>query len=79
MGVLCFYLCFVVQYLCLFILKRKIELVSLLLLSYGCLVTVMFCDFLRVRWVGLWCVIVVFPDHTHLLFGVSSPKRVTTH
>ena len=22
-----------------------------------------------VPWVGLWCVIMVFPDHTHLLFG----------
>ena len=22
-----------------------------------------------VPWVGLQCVIVVFPDHTHLLFG----------
>ena len=28
----------------------------------------MFCDFLTVPWVGLRCVIVVFPDHTHLLF-----------
>ena len=24
--------------------------------------------FLEVPWVGLQCVIVVFPDHTHLLF-----------
>ena len=41
----------------------------LLLLSYGCLVTVnVLWLFLRVSWVGLQCVIVVFPDHTHLLF-----------
>ena len=25
-------------------------------------------------WVGLQCVIVVFPDHTHLLFMASEPK-----
>ena len=24
--------------------------------------------FVAVPWVGLWCVIVVFPDHTYLLF-----------
>ena len=28
----------------------------------------MFCGLLTVQWVGLHCVIVVFPDHTHLLF-----------
>ena len=26
--------------------------------------------FLMVPWVGLQCVIVVFPDHSHLLFGL---------
>ena len=26
--------------------------------------------FLTVLWVGLQCVIVVFPDHTHLLFDI---------
>ena len=30
----------------------------------------MFLDFLTVSWVGLQCVIVVFADHTRLLFGV---------
>ena len=40
-----------------------------LLLSYRCLVTLnVLCLFLAVPWVGLWCVIVVFPVHTHLLF-----------
>ena len=48
------------------ILKRKRELVALLLLSYGYLVTVnvqwLFLMMLRV---GLESIIVVFPDHTH--------------
>ena len=50
------------------ILKRKRKLVDLLLLSYRCLVTVNALRlFLTVPWVGLHCLIVVFPDHTHLL------------
>ena len=28
--------------------------------------------FLAVRWVGLWCVIVLFPDYTHLLSSLLS-------
>ena len=28
----------------------------------------MFCESSSLPWVGLLCVIVVFPDHTHLLF-----------
>ena len=50
------------------ILTRKRELVALLLLSFICLVTVKslwMC--LMVPWVCLPCVIVVFPDQTHLL------------
>ena len=51
------------------ILKRKRELDVLHVLSYGCLVTVfVLWLFIMVPWVGLQCVIVVFPDHTHLLF-----------
>ena len=51
------------------ILKRKRELVALLLLSYRCLVTVnVLWLFLTVPWVGLQHVIAVFPHHTHLLF-----------
>ena len=47
----------------------KRELVALLLLSYGCLATVNVLRlFLTVPWVGLCCVIVVFPDHSQLLF-----------
>ena len=42
------------------ILTRKKELVALILLSFGCLVTVLLWLFLMVPWVGLQCVIVVF-------------------
>ena len=54
------------------ILKRKRELVALLLLSYRCLVIVnVLWLFLKMPLVGLQCVIVVFPYHTHLLFMVD--------
>ena len=53
------------------ILKRKRALVALLLVSNRCIVII------NVLWlvltmpsVGLQCVIMVFPDHTHLLFFV---------
>ena len=50
-------------------LKRKRKLFALLLLSYRCIVTTnVLWLFLTVPWVGLQCVIVVRPDHTHLLF-----------
>ena len=53
------------------ILKRKRKLVALLLLSYRCIVTInVLWLFLMVLWVGLQCVIVVFPDHAHLLFNM---------
>ena len=41
-------------------------MVSLLKMSSWCLVTVLSL-FLAVLWVGLQCVIVVLPNHTHLL------------
>ena len=51
------------------ILKRKRSPVALLLLSYRCIVTLnVLWLFFTVPWVDLQCVIVVFPDHTHLLF-----------
>ena len=47
-------------------------MVTLLLLSFGYLVTVnVLWLFLTVQWVGLQFVIVIFPDHTHLLFGFA--------
>ena len=47
-------------------------MVALLLLSLRCLVkgNVLWL-FLRVRWVGLQCVIVIFPDHSHLHFSTG--------
>ena len=49
---------------------RERELVALQLLSYGCPFTVnVMWLFLTVPWVGLQCVIGVFPNHTHLRFG----------
>ena len=35
----------------------------------------MFCDFLMVMWVGLYCVIVAFPDHTHFFIMFVSLIR----
>ena len=74
----CVFLCLVCITLCHFwfeiILKRKRELVALLLLSYECLVTVGYYVlwlFLTVPWVGLQCVIVVFPDHTYFFYLVA--------
>ena len=49
------------------ILMGKRELVALLSLSSWCLVIVVWL-FLAVPWVSLQFFIVVFPDHTHLLF-----------
>ena len=54
------------------ILKRKRKLVALLLLSCRCIVNVnVLWLFLAVPFVGLQCVVVVFPDHTHLLFYIE--------
>ena len=50
------------------ILMGKRELVALLNLASGCLVMVEWL-FLAVLWSCLWLVIVVFPDHTYLLFS----------
>ena len=49
----------------------KRELVALLNLASGCLVMVKWL-FLTVLWGCLWLVIVVFPDHTYLLFFMLS-------
>ena len=57
------------------ILIGKIGLVALLCLSSQCLVTVIVLVlwlFLTMPRVCLQCVIVVFPDHTHLLFFLFS-------
>ena len=61
------------------ILIGKRELVALLSLFSWCLVMVVWL-FLAVRWVCLRFVIVVFSDHTHLLFltklGASSGSKM---
>ena len=58
------------------ILKRKRKLVALLLLYYRCIVTInVQWLFHAVQWIGLQCVIVIFPDHTHLLFGTQRRPR----
>ena len=49
--------------------KRDRELLALLCLSAWCLVIVVWL-FLAVPWVCLQFVIVVNPDHTHLLFPI---------
>ena len=77
MGTLCLTL-FCYTLLCVhsrfaIILKRKRKLVALLLLSYICIVTInVMWLFLAVPWVGLQYVVVVVPDHTHLLFKNTS-------
>ena len=53
-------------------LKRKRKLVALLLLSHSCIVTInVLWLFLMLPWVGMQCMIVVFPDHTYILFKLS--------
>ena len=64
------------------ILMGKRELVALLSLSSLCLVMVVWL-FLAVPWVCLRFVIVVFPDHAHLLFlnlsSIYTPSTITVH
>ena len=52
------------------ILMGKRELFALLSLSSWCLVIVVWL-FLAMPWVCLQLVIVVFPDHTHLLYTMT--------
>ena len=52
------------------ILKRRRKPVASLLLPHRCIVTINVQWFsLTVPWVGLQYMIVMFPDHTRLLFG----------
>ena len=55
------------------ILMGKRELVDLLSSSSWCLVMVVW-HFLAVSWACLRFVIVVFPDHTYLLFCINTPS-----
>ena len=68
--------CFGIHYFASFLVLHHLEKeVVLLLLSYGCLAAVnVLWLFLTAPWVGLHCVVVVFPYHTHLFFiGHSVP------
>ena len=52
-------------------------MVTFLYLSFWCLVTVNgMWFFLMVPLVGLYCVIVVFPGHTHLLFHMRIKENM---
>ena len=58
------------------ILTRKRKLIDFLLLAYICLVTVnILWFFLRVPWVGLQCVIVVYPDYSYSVFDPLTQSR----
>ena len=57
------------------ILMGKRELVAVLDLSSWCLMMVELL-FLAVPWGCLWCVIVVFPDHTDLLFFIKKTNVI---
>ena len=73
-GVLCLYSFYFVSILVLQEEERK--RVALLLLSYICHVTVnVLWLFLALPLDGLQCVIVVFPDHTYLLFSRFSETQ----
>ena len=71
-GVLCLSLFFMHYFV--FILdcnhlEKEGKRVILLFLSYRCIITInVLWFFLTVPWVGLPSVIVIFPDHSHLLF-----------
>ena len=59
------------------ILKRKRELVALLLMSYRCVVTIKaMWLFLTVPWVGLLCLIVAIPDHTHFFTWINHVDKI---
>ena len=53
------------------LMGRERELVALLCLSSRCLVIVVW-FYHAVSWVCLQFVILIFPDHTHLLFLIGS-------
>ena len=81
MGILRFGPCFVCYaLLCVLssfdiILTRKRELVTFPQLFSGCLVTVVVLWLFRtVPWVGLHCVVVIFPDHIYLRLALRSDQ-----
>ena len=64
--------CFVMQYYVSFlILQSSCRGRESLLLYLYCLIVGVIWPFLIVLWVDLQCVVVVFSDHTHLLFDCT--------
>ena len=60
-----------VQFSFAIILKRKKKAGCFAFIVLQCIVIInVMCRFLTVPWVGVQGVIVVFPDHTHLLFSI---------
>ena len=57
--------CFVIQYFVCLGRERELAAMCFNYLVTGSVLWL----FLMVLWVGLQCTIVVFPDHTHLLFS----------
>ena len=57
------------------ILKMMRKLIALLLLACGCVVAISVL-WLAVAWVGLQYVIVIFPDHTHLLLDAIIDSKL---
>ena len=52
------------------------ELIALIVFLVSCDCNNVSWLFLAVPWVGMQCVIVVFPDHTHLLFQTLKPEEL---
>ena len=65
-SMFCFTLLYVPSSIAIILMEKR-ELVALLSLSSWCLVIAVWL-FLAVSWVRLRFAIIVFPDHTHLLF-----------
>ena len=73
-ALLCVHFSFVIYF------KRKRKLVALLFFSNKCIVTIhVLWLFLTVPLVGLQHVIVVFPDHTQLLFFMNNSLIKVVH
>ena len=79
-----FSICFALQYVVSFLVLQSLDeegrasCITLIVfpMSSRCLVTVsVLCSFRAMSWVGLLCVIVVFPDYTQLLFKAESIEQ----
>ena len=64
----CALLCVLSSFAMILMGKRKSWLLYFCLFNWCLVIVIVLWLFLTVPWVDLQCVIVVFPDHTHLLF-----------